>query len=138
MLVCPTGIAPAARRRATGGASDVATRPRSRSAPCVVGTPSMPMLSFTVNGTPVSGPVSSPAARRRSVPAASARARSASSWVIAFTSGLTVAIRSRWLSTSSAADTSPERTSSACSVAGRAQSAFSMIPTSFRCKCIAS
>lgn len=65
MLLCPMGMAPAARSRATGGASAGATRSRKRSQPNVVGTPSTAVVSFTVNGTPVSGPSASTNAASR-------------------------------------------------------------------------
>ncbi len=117
MLACPIGMAPAARSRATGGASAGATRSRKRGTPNVVAVPATGVVSFTVNGTPASGPSASPAARRRSMRAASARACSAISCVTAFTCGLTSAIRSRWLSTSSPAETSARRTASACAEA---------------------
>ena len=50
------GIAPAARRRSTSGASIGATASASAGTPDVVGVPATSMFSLTVNGTPCSGP----------------------------------------------------------------------------------
>ncbi len=124
MLVRPIGIAPAARSRRTGGASAFATQSRKYGTPCVVAEPATWMFSFTVKGTPASGPSRSPAARRRSVSRAACRAPSSSSRVTAFTRGLTAAIRSRCASTAWAADTSPDATSFASADASSAQSSL--------------
>ena len=58
----PIGIAPAARRRSTTGASIGATASASAGTPEVVGVPATSMFSLTVTGTPCSGPL-----RRRRV-----------------------------------------------------------------------
>src|SRR3974390_1649652 len=66
--------------------------------------------SFNKNGTPRNGPSGS-------APAAVARARSKSSWITAFSCGLSFSIRVIASATSSAGDTCSVRTSSACAVA---------------------
>jgi hypothetical protein len=65
-LVRPIGIAPAALRRSTTGASSVGKAPTSALAPCVVGVPTRSMSPLTVNGTPWNGGKGSPSATRRS------------------------------------------------------------------------
>src|SRR6516162_7312006 len=66
--------------------------------------------SFNKNGTPRNGPSGS-------APAAVARARSKSSWITAFSCGLSFSMRVIASATSSAGDTCSVRTSSACAVA---------------------
>ncbi|GAA3212048.1 hypothetical protein GCM10020216_017010 [Nonomuraea helvata] len=117
MLLCPIGMASAARSRATEGESASATLSRNLGTPWVVGTPSTSRFSLTVNGTPASGPSGSPAARRRSMSAAAAMALSASTAVTALIVELTSAIRSRCAWTTSVALYSPLRTEVANSVA---------------------
>ena len=79
-LVLPSITVPAARIRATTGASNAGMRSTppvllwSRDHPAVVGNPTMSMGSLITTGTPASGPRASPAARRRSIARASARA----------------------------------------------------------------
>jgi hypothetical protein len=54
-FVTPSGIAPAARNRATTVASEPARRSLRARQPNVSGMPSTAIISFTVNGTPSSG-----------------------------------------------------------------------------------
>ncbi len=81
-LVLPRMTAPAARMRATTGASVAGIRstppllPCSSDQPAVVGKPTMSIGSLTTTGTPASGPSASPAARRRSMARASSMASS--------------------------------------------------------------
>ena len=76
-LVCASGIAPAARSRATSVASSVEGGfPRNPSVPAVHAVPATSMESLTEKGTPASGPSGSPPARRRSISCASSSARS--------------------------------------------------------------
>src|SRR5439155_899568 len=77
MLSAPTSTAPAARSRATAAASRVAGGwPALIFEPARVASPATSKRFLAANGTPASGPGSSPAARRRSIASASARARS--------------------------------------------------------------
>ena len=55
-FVLPTSTAPAARIRATAGASSLGTCSASARVPAVVRMSAVAMTSFTVNGTPASGP----------------------------------------------------------------------------------
>lgn len=114
VFVLPTGIAPAARSRpgtspsrSAGGAS------ANKSEPYVVGKPLRSSMSFTRNGTPASGPASSPRATRSSRAAASARASSARSRTTAFSSPSRFSMRCKARSTSSRAKTRRARTASA-------------------------
>ena len=69
-LVRPIGMAPAASIRSTIGAFADGSASASTVSPLVVGVPSRSMFSFTVIGTPCSGPV----AGMRSIASAAARA----------------------------------------------------------------
>ena len=69
-FVRPIGIAPAARRRSTWGASIGETASASAGTPEVVGVPARSMFSLTVTGTPWSAP-----SRRRPVRRVRGRAR---------------------------------------------------------------
>jgi len=99
--------APAARIRATTGLSVPGIRSTppvplySSDQPAVVGKPTMSIGSFTITGTPASGPSASPSARRRSIVRASARA-SGLRKMMALWRGLNSAMRSRnaWVSAS--------------------------------------
>src|SRR5579883_1497338 len=73
VLVLPTTIAPAARRRSTESASSVAITSEA-SDPRVKRTPAIGSRSLIETGTPKSGGRGSPASRRRSAACASARA----------------------------------------------------------------
>ncbi len=117
------GIAPAARRLATTGASRGAIASAIGTRPHVVAEPATSTFSLTVNGTPCSGPRGAPSARRRSAASASARAWSASVTRSAFTLGFTSSMRARWASTTSRLEISPSRIRAASSVAPRRQSA---------------
>jgi hypothetical protein len=118
-LVRAITIAPAARNRATAGASAAATCPANARTPRVVGVPATSWFSLTVTGTPASGPSGAPAARARSSRPAAASASSASTRVAALTAGLTRSMRSRWAWTTSRALTCPERTNAASASADR-------------------
>ena len=106
-FVRASGIAPAARRRSTTGASVGAIAFASAGTPCVVAEPATSRFSLIVNGTPWNTPSGSPAATARSASFAACRASSASTSVTALTAGLTASIRSRCDCTTSTADTSP-------------------------------
>ena len=108
-----SGIAPAARRCSTAGASTGAIACASAVTPHVVAVPATSMLSLTLNGTPCSVPVGSPAASRRSAAAAADSASSASTTCNALTSGLTASMRSRWAATTSRLDSARSRLASA-------------------------
>ena len=82
-FVLPKTTAPAARYFSTTAESVSATLSLNSGTPQVVGAPVRSKLSLTVTGRPSSGPVASPAARRRSEASASARARSASCQMMA-------------------------------------------------------
>ncbi len=56
MFAWAIGVAPAARSRATIGASDDLTLPVNDFRPCVVAAPATSMLALTENTTPASGP----------------------------------------------------------------------------------
>src|SRR5207302_8993728 len=75
-LVLPTTTAPAARSRSTTVASYGGHQPSRMRDEHVVGIPRVAKLSLRATGTPASGPGSSPAATRSSMPAAAARASS--------------------------------------------------------------
>ncbi|EWS52603.1 hypothetical protein X551_04608 [Methylibium sp. T29] len=122
-LVRAIGIAPAARMRCTVGASSGTIAPASAGTPQGVGRPAMSMFSFTVIGTPCSGPSAAPAATWRSAATAAARASSASRRTTALTRGLTASMRARWASITSTQDTSRRAISVASSRALCCQSA---------------
>ena len=77
-MVLEKMIAPASRSRAGGGASCAAGTRFVAAVPSGTGTPLEAMLSFTVTGTPSSGPLGAPLAQRCVEAAASARAASGS------------------------------------------------------------
>ncbi len=106
-LVRPMAIAPAAFMRSTTGASTGAMTSASAGRPLVVGVPARSMFSFTVNGTPWSGPSASPAETARSAATAASPAPSASTRVTALRCGFTSAMRVRWASTTSTELNSP-------------------------------
>ena len=105
-FVLPKTTAPAPRYFSTTAESVSTMLSRYSGTPQVVGEPVRSKLSFTVTGRPSSGPVTSPAARRRSEASASARARSASCRMIALIAWLCRSTRSRKCSSSSRAPTS--------------------------------
>ena len=98
-FVLPSTTAPASRSRTTTSASRSGTECSSARLPAVVGSPATSMLSLTRTGTPCSGPRTRPSARSASSAAARSRASGARQR-IALTSGFSVAIRSRYASTS--------------------------------------
>ena len=81
-------IAPAALSLATATASSCGTYRASSAAPDVVTRPSVSNVSFTVIGSPCSGPVDSRLAMASSAATAAARARSMSQATIALSAGL--------------------------------------------------
>src|SRR6266566_249475 len=114
MLSAPTSTAPAARSRATAAASRVAGGwPALIFEPARVASPATSKRFLAANGTPASGPGSSPAARRRSIASASARARSPSTAVKALSAASRRAIRSSAPATTSRARVLPARTDAA-------------------------
>ncbi|CAB4804183.1 unannotated protein [freshwater metagenome] len=118
-LVLPTNTAPAAARRSTTDASYGGFQPSSIREEHVVGTPRVHRLSFSAIVTPASGPGSSPAATRRSMSAARARAASCVTRLNAWISASREATRARCSSSTSAARSEPERTPAAVSTAVR-------------------
>ncbi len=70
----PSSTAPAARSRRTRVASGGRPAPSNAREPAVVGMPTVSILSLSSTGIPSSGPRSRPSRRRRSLPAACARA----------------------------------------------------------------
>ena len=95
-LVWPIGIAPAARRRSTWGASPTGYASASALSPCVVGVPARSMFPLTVKGTPWSGGRSPPPATARSAALAASSACSPRRIVMALMEGFTASIRRRW------------------------------------------
>ena len=93
-LVRANGIAPAARMRSTIGASTGAVASASAGTPWVVGHPATSMFSFTVIGTPCSGPSCAPSTTARSAASAAFTASSPSRATIALSSPFTVSMRS--------------------------------------------
>ena len=91
------------------GESARATFPASGTIPSVVAEPATSMFSFTVIGTPQSGPTGAPERTARSAASAASSADSASTTVTAFTAGFTCSIRRRCASTTSRLDASPAR-----------------------------
>ena len=83
VFVLPSMIAPAARRRATAGASARGTWPARNFEPHAVLIPRVSIVSLTVRGTPSSAPTPSP----RMTAASASRARS-----IAFDACVTTAL----------------------------------------------
>src|ERR1700712_3771578 len=118
MFSAPTRIAPAASRRAIKGASAVAGAwLRLIFAPASVGRPATSIRFFTANGTPASGPGSTPAAIAASKAPARDRARSAVTAVKAFSTGLSRSILSRHAVMTPVAVERPDATAAAMSVA---------------------
>ena len=78
IVVLEKMIAPASRSRAGGGASCAAGASGIAAVPSGTGTPFEAMFSFTVTGTPSSGPIGAPFAQRSVEAVASARAPSGS------------------------------------------------------------
>src|SRR2546428_7013361 len=114
MLSGATSAAPAARSRATAVGSRVAGGlPALILDPARVVSPATSKGFLAANGTPASGPGSSPAARRRSIESASARARSPSTAVKALSAPSRRAIRSSAPATTSRARALPARTDAA-------------------------
>ena len=122
-FVRPSGIPPALFMRSTIAASRSGSVFAKAGTPWVVGEPTQSMFSLMVNGTPSSGPVRS-AAGTASAASAPSRALSSVRWTTALTAGLTSSMRARCASTTSRLDTSPDRMSSANSLAVLRQSAF--------------
>ena len=104
VVVFPTRIAPAARRRATTAASSVGTRSARRTAPIVVRTPAVSSVSLTENGTPWRRPSGPPRITAASARRASARASSAVTVTKALRGPFTRSIRARTASTASTGD----------------------------------
>ena len=77
VLSLPRNTQPARRKRSTNGPSGPIRSATSSLEPAVVGMPSTAKMSLIATGTPISGPWSSPAARRRSSARAWASAASA-------------------------------------------------------------
>ena len=127
MFVRPTTIAPASRKRSTGGPSLGATASLKTVSPSVVAVPATSMFCLMVTGTPCSDPMALPSALRpaamaRSAVSAPARAVVVSTSTIALSFGLIASMRSRCASTISRLDASPVRMRSARSCAQRCQS----------------
>ena len=69
-------IAPSSRSRVEAGASSVAGTSFVAADPSGIGSPLVAMISFTVTGTPSSGPFGAPLLQRAADALASARAAS--------------------------------------------------------------
>ena len=106
-------MAPAAFSLATAVASVSGTRPLKIGEPRWVGTPAVSMPSLTVNGTPWRGPNRAPGLTAASAFLAASNAPSAIV-TMAFTWGLTAAMRSRWAFTTSTGDSS--RSATRCAI----------------------
>ena len=107
VLVLPMMIAPARRSRSASMPSASGMWSAKIVDPYVVRIPAVSSMSLTAIGSPCSGPSTSPRATASSAARACARAPSASSVTIAFSRGLTSAIRARCCSITSAADCEP-------------------------------
>ncbi len=101
--VFPTMTAPAARSRATAGASAPGVRCANDGAPARVGSPATSMMSLIPTGTPWSAPTGRPAATSPSRSRACARAPSASTATQARSRSSVAAMRARQASTTSVA-----------------------------------
>ena len=121
VLVRPRMMAPAAVQLVTTGLSAFATRSRNATIPLVVAQPAWSMFSFTVTGTPCSGPSASPRATAASARSAASRALADRSTVTAFSRGLTAAIRARLASTASRDEISRRAIAAATRVASHRQ-----------------
>jgi hypothetical protein len=130
VLVRPMMIAPALRRFATTGASSAAITSRNATTPLVVASPCWSVLTFTVTGTPCSGPSASPRACAASALSAAASAVSSSTRTTALSFGLTAWSRARQASVASRAEARPSRISRARSVASSCQSSLAMFVVS--------
>jgi hypothetical protein len=109
-------MAPAARRRATAGASSSGTWPARTREPHAAGIPRTSIVSFTVRGTPWSAPRASPRATVASAARACSSASGASA-TTAFRRGLTLSTRRRYDSTASTGETARARIRRASSAA---------------------
>ena len=102
-IVLPSMTPPAARMRATTVASRFGTKSRRSGMPAAQIASFVSIQSFTVNGTPCSGPAISPRASASSSSRARCRARAPpSSCTTAFSFGFTASMRRRCASTTSA------------------------------------
>ena len=126
MLVTPSGMAPASRRRCTVTQSSVATTLRRETSPDVFGMPSNAKFSLIVQGTPCSGGrcLVSPDWTQRSAASASARARRKRSLTIALITGFTRSICAIWASTACLEVISPLRIRRASSAAEAVSNSF--------------
>ena len=117
---------PALFMRATLVASASGRRPAKIGEPRWVRTPAVSIESFTVKGTPCSGPSSLPAMTAASASRAAASAPSARV-TMALTLGSTAAMRSRWACTTSTGETWRVRISAARPVASEKTMSVVMI-----------
>ena len=108
-LVVPRMIPPAARSRATSGASVVAGRLARLVAPAVEGRPATSMLSLTRMGTPCSGPRASVVSHARASSRAVSEMASTLRRAVGDSGASRVAIRSSSSSTSTRAGTPRRR-----------------------------
>src|SRR6266487_1124955 len=104
---------PAALRRAVTVLSSRGTWSASGGNPVVVRMPAVAWASFSVKGTPCSGPHTSPRANALSASRARSYARSASIVMMAFRAGLWVSICAKCASSTSVAETWPARMAAA-------------------------
>src|SRR5258706_4928202 len=116
-FVLPIGTAPAPVSRATQVAWSGATKPARIFEPAVDGSEATLMLSFTASGTPASGSFS-PARLRRSTSSAARRAPSSSRWRNVPRRSALFFARESDTSATSRAETDPDGTDRANSVAG--------------------
>ncbi len=108
VVVLPTKTAPDSRSRATDGASS-SKEPSSRavSEPRSVGAPRISRMSFTVTGTPSTGPAGVPDRQRSADSLASASASSAAIRVKQFVRAWAASARSRTARVASTGENSP-------------------------------
>lgn len=118
VVVLPSRSAPAASSRSAYSAVPSEATPANAFEPNVVGRPATGVMSFSVNGTPWSGPGVPPAARLESAARAPSLASSASTSAKALSAGFTCSSRPSAESTASSAESSPRRIEAASSVAG--------------------
>src|SRR5688500_12229064 len=118
-LLLPNSTTPAASRRSTASALRDGRLSLSSGAPHVVGRPATSYDSFTVMGTPWSGPGAFPSPSAASAARARLRAPSGSVTTMALSRGLYVSTRARYMSSSSRQPIFFLRTSAASCLAER-------------------
>jgi hypothetical protein len=128
MVVLPRMTAPLSRSRAAAGASAPASWASMAAVPAGIGTPRVAIFSFTVTGTPSSGPCGVPACHRASEARAAASALSASIAQVAQSRPSQASIRASDAAVTSTGERSPAR--KARTMAEAVRSGRSVMPKS--------